>query len=92
MATNETFAEASARIALEPVEVSVPVKKIELDLSLPGILARVQFLAEQAHSSGNLVEDKFKEIVSAVDKLKSAVVHLDPRQILKGLPGFKDKK
>jgi hypothetical protein len=92
MSTNETFAEASARIAQEPVEVSVPVKKIELDLSLPGILARVQFLAEQAHSSGNLVEDKFKEIVSAVDKLKSAVVHLDPRQILKGLPGFKDKK
>jgi hypothetical protein len=92
MATNETFAEASARIALEPVEVSVPVKKIELDLSLPGILARVQFLAEQAHSSGNLVEDKFKEIVNAVDNLKSAVVHLDPRQILQSLPGFKGKK
>ena len=92
MATNETFAEASARIALEPVEVSVPVKKIELDLSLPGILARVQFLAEQAHSSGNLVEDKFKEIANAVDNLKSAVVHLDPRQILQSLPGFKGKK
>ena len=92
MATNETFAEAAARIAKEPAEVTVPVKKIELDLSLPGILARVQFLAEQAHQNGSLVEDKFKEIVGAVDKLKSAVVHLDPRQILKSLPGFKDKK
>jgi len=92
MATNETFAEAAARIAREPAEVTVPVKKIELDLSLPGILARVQFLAEQAHKSGSLVDDHLKDIVGAVDKLKSAVVHLDPRQILSGLPGFKGKK
>lgn len=92
MATKETFAQVTVRISKEPAVVKVPVKKIELDLSLPGILARVKFLAEEAHKKGNIVDDSLKEIVGAADKLKSAAANLDPRQILKNLPGFKGKK
>jgi hypothetical protein len=89
--TKESFAEAVARIAAEPADVEVPVKKIELDLSLPGILARVQFLAGEAHKKGDLVEEHFKEIMTGADRLKNAVSRLDPRQLLKGLPGWKGK-
>jgi hypothetical protein len=90
--TNESFQQAVERISKEPSHVEVPVKKIELDLSLPGILARVQFLAGEAHKKGNLVEDKFKEIMAAADRLKDAVSHLDPKQLLQNLPGLKGKK
>lgn len=86
------FAATVARIQAEPADIDVPVKKIELDLSLPGILARVQFLANEAHKKGDIVEERFKEIVATVDKLKGAVSELDPRQLLKKLPGWKDKK
>jgi hypothetical protein len=86
------FAATVARIQSEPADIQVPVKKIELDLSLPGILARVQVLASEAHKKGDIVEERFKEIVATVDKLKDAVAELDPRQLLMKLPGWKDKK
>jgi hypothetical protein len=92
MPHKETFAEAAARIANEPVVVTIPVKKIEIDLSLPGILSRVKFLAEEAHKTGNLVDDRFNEIVGAADKLKNAVSQFNPKQLLKNLPGFGGKK
>jgi hypothetical protein len=92
MPQKETFVEAAARIANQPAVVIVPVKKIEIDLSLPGILSRLKFLAEEAHKTGDLVEDHLKEIVGAADKMKSAVSQLHPKQILKNLPGFGGKK
>jgi hypothetical protein len=90
--SKETFAESMARIAREPAHIDIPVKKIELDLSLGGILARVQFLANEAHKKGNIVAEHLQEITDAADKLKAAVAKLDPKQIFAGLPGFKGKK
>jgi hypothetical protein len=90
--SNETFAEAMARIAREPAHVDIPVRKIELDLSLPGILARVQFLANEAHKKGDIVSEHLQEITAAADQLKAAVAKLDPKLLFAGLPGFKGKK
>jgi hypothetical protein len=89
--TKEVFDDSVARIKAEPADITVKVKQIELDLTLPGILARVQFLANEAHQKGDLLEAHFKEIIDSADKPKNAVSRLDPRQLLKGLPGFKGK-
>jgi hypothetical protein len=90
--TKEMFDEQVTRIQAEPVEIDAPVKKIQIDLSLQGILARVQFLAGEAHKKGDLLEDQFKEIMSTADKLKNAVSRFDPKQLLRKIPGLKGKR
>lgn len=89
--TKETFDDEFKQIAAQPADIEVRVKKIEIDLTLPGILSRVKLLADEAHKRGDLVDEHWKEILDTADKLKGAVTRLDPRQLLKSIPGLKGK-
>ena len=90
--TKETFDESFARIAAEPPDIEVSVKKIDIDLTLPGILARVKLLADEAHQQGELGDEHWRDIVDTSEKLTGAGTRLYPRRLLKGIPGWKGKR
>ncbi len=82
--SDESFAEVAARIASQPAHVEVKVRKLQLDLSLKGILGRVQALAEQAHQRGELGRQESQNIQAAAEGLRSALDRIDETTLTRG--------
>jgi hypothetical protein len=80
---SHTFDEMTARIAAEPThrEVKIPLKPI--DLSIKGVLDRIQTLAADAHQRGDIAAADFEEIKTAAAKLRGVFTRVDESHLIR---------
>lgn len=80
------FDEMTARIASEPTHREVKVAIRGVDLSLKGILDRIQTLAQEAQQRGDITAADLDEIKTSTVKLRAVFTRVDESHIIRRVP------
>ncbi|HEX3475495.1 MAG TPA: hypothetical protein VHT91_10765 [Kofleriaceae bacterium] len=76
----------TARIAQEPTHREVKVAIKPIDLSIKGILDRVQSLAADAHQRGDITPADLDEIKTSAAKLRAVFTRVDESHLIRRVP------
>ena len=80
--SSEDFEQTIRGFAAQPTHVQVETRKIQLDLSLTGIIHRVQQIIDQGHAHGAIPAPEHAEMASALEKFRSALSRVDEAELL----------
>lgn len=83
---SNTFDEMTARIAHEPTHREVKVAIKPIDLSIKGLLDRIQTLAADAHQRGDIAAPDFEEIKASAAKLRGVFTRVDEAHLIRRVP------
>lgn len=78
-----TFDEMTARFAAEPTHRQVKLAVKPVDLSIKGLLDRIQTLAAAAQQRGDITAADFDEIKAAAAKLRSVFTRVDESHLIR---------
>ena len=81
----ETFQQTAARIAAMPAMLEAKVTPIQLDLSPPAFLTRLEELSQSAQQRGDIPAAVHQEISAAVAALQAALGKIDHTKLQRGV-------
>jgi len=79
----EEFEERWQKTENEPEVKEADVEKVELDLSMTGLLANFEKIAEKSKERGELDESAYKELIDRTEKLKKLVTKVEADDLVK---------
>jgi hypothetical protein len=80
---SNAFDEMTARIAVEPTHREVKLAVKPVDLSIKGLMDRIQMLATEAQQRGDITAADLDEIKIATVKLRAVFTRVDESHLIR---------